>query len=393
MSGRGVTVRTVRTLRLAGLLVPLALVAAAGPSPAAAAVRHCQSLKGRDLVPSRLVKVVDAGTGTRHRYLGCTQPSGDVRTLRASRPGGRLQFLDSRGAFLVVRDPVSRRTDVADVASGRRVKLAGAGGKALVTRAGTAAALVGTRLTGYDYDGTSYSLAAGPVAASSLLHGKADTVSWKAAGVMQTADLDAPAVPCAKLAGHLVRSTPGLRVVSFTFRDEYLVGEIDGYTTITRACLTDGGPVRVLGEADVASDGVQGGSSFTVPAAAGSFVVEDAAASDSQGDYAPETLTLHDLATGRRVQLWGNSDAGGPGHTLGDLVTGPLLSAGGQTAASFAVDNGDTIVVGFSAAGNPSILDRAPGLAIDAKSLRLSGTMLDWTNAGAPHTADLATLG
>jgi hypothetical protein len=385
--------------------VTVTALLALAPALATAASPTCDTLRGRDLVSGAAVKVVDRTSRTsrgtvRHSYLACTLPSGRVRALKASRKGGRLELLDHTGAFLTVRDVGSRRADVVNVLRGTRRRVSPLGvnpvGRVLVGQAGEVAALAKvnatTSLIGFDYDGTSYAIDRGSIPAASLRR-KGSNVTWTQAGTARTTDLSTPKIPCAKLGGQVLLTTDTLRVVDLSFDDEYLVGEIDGRTTRTRACLLAGGPVRVLGNTRFATDGIQGGESFDVFAGAGTYVLERTMSSDSQGDFTPDTVASYNLATDQRVSLWGNSFAEGPNEALGSPYPKFVLSASGQVGAVFQDTSGDgETVIGFTADGRATTLDTAPAADIDEKSLGITGTVIHWKHSGAERTSDLAAL-
>jgi hypothetical protein len=395
----------------AGVIVAACLVAhPVGPASAAgsaSAAKRCDKLQGRNLVKGGLIKVVDRAytrpNGRRgHRYVACARQGGPQRRLVASSAGGRLELLDNRGAMLAVRDVASGSVQLWNLAKGSRRRLLSSNrnpvGAVTVTESGEAAALFrrgrGTTLVGFDYDGTAYTLDTGAISRTSLRHGKQSMIGWTSAGVTRTTDLTEPRVACASLKGKRVLRTDTLNVVSFDYASEYLEGDVNGRSTRVRACVLPDGPVRTLGESISATDGVQGGGSFEVVGGAGTFVLERYATSDSQGDFTPDRLTVHDLRSGRRVSIWGNADAEGPNAHLGaPLPPGPLLTSTGQAGAVFADDAGNTErVVGFDVAGTPHILDAAPSAEIDEKSLAVDGAVVSWTHGGETRTADLTGL-
>lgn len=387
-----------------GVIAALLAVAVLGtvPSAAAAASPACAELEGRDLVPAATIRVVDrtsrpSGGVVHHRYLACTRPRGRVRALEASPGSGRLELLDARGAFLAVRDRSSRRVSVVNVLRGTRRRLAAGAdpvGPVVLGRAGEAAGVVrrggSASLVGFDFDGRAYPLDRGAIPRRSLRRGKGERVVWTRGGTMRSADLSAPQVACDRLGGTTTLQTDTLRVVRFTFDDEFLAGEIDGRTTRVRACLRPAGPVRVLGSSAVASDGVQGGLGFEVLAGAGSLVLERERSSDSQGDVTPDAISVHDLATDEQTTLWGNADADGPNAALGTPLAPVVLSASGQAGAVFEGDTGAETVVGFTAGGRAVTLDAGPAAEIDQQALGLAGSVLRWTRGGQQRTADLA---
>ena len=376
-----------------------AALLAGGLAPGASAATP--SCKGPNLLKGGgLIKVVDRGEGPRaHRYVACAKSDASIaRRLRGTRTGARLEFPDSQGAMLVVRDPASRAVTVWNVAGKDRVRLRRGGrdpvGEVVVADAGEAAALVGTgsraALVGFDYDGTAYTLDRGPI--RSLRAGKTSRISWTKGGKRRTADLSEPAIPCAKLAGKTVHRSADANVVSFTYPSSLLEGELDGLVTRTRGCARPDGRVRVLGEgvADPAG-GVQGGSDYTVADAAGTYVLGVSRTEDSGGDSNPVAYATYELRTGKRVRLWGNADAGGPNQALGDAIGVAVVTATGQAASSFATDASGEQLVAFDAAGRPRVLDAAPTEdEIDESSLAVSGTVLSWLRNDEPRTADLA---
>ena len=379
-----------------------AVLALAVPG-ASAAGQTCDELRGNDLIKARTIVVVaqrsrTAGGSRRRTYIACGLPEGTLRPLKASRPGGQLELLDGEGAFLTVRDVATGRVDVVDVLSGRRRRVLPSGvnpiGRVVVGEAGEVAALVRvtgtTRLVGYDYDGRSYTLGEGAIPAASVRR-KGVKVRWFAGGTPRTADLRAPQIPCAQLGGKEVRRSAVLRVVEFTYRSEYLEGELDGTTTRTRACLAAGGPVRFLGSGSFGS--VEGGSSFGVEGDAGANVIGRSIITSSGAEFSSDQVVRYDLATGRRTPIWGNTDAGGPNVRLGSPLSPFFVTPGGQAGAIFSSEeSSDETVVGFDPDGLPKTLDTAPAANLDERSLAIAGTVLRWTRDGGERTADLQGL-
>lgn len=381
--------------RLLATAAATAAVLACGLAPASPAASP--SCKGRSLVKGGLIKVVDRGRGPRaHRYVACARGDASVaRRLRGTRTGARLEFLDSRGAMLAVRDPGSRAVTVWNVAGKERVRLRSGGrdpvGPVVVAHAGEAAAQfrTGSRtaLVGFDYDGTGYTLDTGAV--RSLRGGKRSRISWMKGGKRRTADLSEPAIPCADLGGKRVLRTDQVNIVSFTYDGEFLQGELDGRITRTRGCALPGGPVRLLG-VDITSTDVEGGAAYRVLASEGTFILEQDSFESSDGE-SQLSYRMRDLGTGKRVDIYGNSAAGGPNEELGEPAGVPVVSSTGQAASAFATDTGGEQIVAFDPAGKPRVLDTAPSEnEIDENSLTLSGTTLSWLHGGQPRTADLA---
>lgn len=264
----------------------------------------------------------------------------------------------------------------------------------VVTEAGEAAAVFrassGTSLAGFDWDGTAYELDRGAIPQKSLRRTKGSGVSWTKSGARRTAELDKPAVSCAKLAGVRVRRTDAVNIVSFNYASEFISGELTGSTQRIRGCALPDGPVRVLGESEFATgSGVQGGSGFSIASTAGTFLLERESSSDSQGDFTPDSISVHDLATDKRVKLWGNADAEGPNTNLGSDVSEAVITSTGQAGLLFAADPEGQQVVGFDPAGKPRVLDTAQAMN-EIESLTVSGTILSWKNKGERRTADLA---
>lgn len=376
-----------------------ALAILVGAPEAVAASPSCTDLKGRDLVKNDSIKLVDSRTkrGGRilHHYAACPQDasSGRQLTLSASRKGGALTVLDSAGAFVVVRDVRGRMVDVWDVVKRKRTRLTDGGqrpsGNVVIDPAGDIAAVFGTALVGFDGGDTRYVLDAGPVAADSLKRNQ-HKVTWRAAGTRKRADLDAPALACAALSGKTVFSTPEVIVSEHSYRANHLFAGLDGTAIRTRACVLPGGPVRVVG---THAYGIvsAGGGSFTTVAGAGHFLLLWEYDETSNSEVETNDYTLYDVVADQRVKLWqGRTEGEGPiPSAIGNEFLGAVVTAGGQVGAAFAIESTAKQIVAFDAAGQPRILDKAADDAIDERSLRLDGTILHWTNAGADRAADL----
>ena len=389
-------------------LVPVLAAGAVtlGSSPAAhAATPSCSSLRGASIVKTGPVRVVDrtyrmSNGRTGHRYVACPRNrefSGGAKqlTLRASRAGGRLQILDARGPVLAVRDVATRAVHVWNVGTRKRRRVQSDGrnpsGRVLVGEAGEAAATFGTRLIGFDYDGTSYRLDAGPIDPASLRHGEGNDISWRRGGATGRANLATPGIPCARMKGKVFANTPELRVVSIRFPSELLEGAIDGTTERFRACTYTGGPVLVLGES-VFSNQAQGGAGVEVLAFDGTRVMVLEQTADSGGDTNPRRISTVEVRGGERIPIWGNTDAGGPNANLGDAV-GYALAPTGHAAIVFTVSGAgpdEEQVVGFTPAGQPQVLDRAPATEIDETATSIDGSRVEWTRGGQRRSAQIS---
>ncbi len=394
--------------RCSGLaFVAVAFAVALAPASASAAAPSCANLQGKDLVPGSLAKVVDRPSRTRagriaHRYYVCaTRFSGRAPTLKASRRGGRLIFLDARGGMAAVRDVSTGRVFVYDLATLRRVRLLVArrnpSGRVLVTGAGEAAALTGTgankRLTGFDFDGTAYELDRGAISATSLRRTGGARVTWRRGGMVRRADLSSPDIPCEKLGGRVETRTPMVRVTYFTYSGEFLIDELSGDVTRTRACLVGAAPsVRTLDESVVSTQGAQGGAQFGVTSIAGSYVLGLNSSTDSEGTVT-QTLLLTELLGGRRSTVTGLLTEGRELlSTALTTDTGTVALIVQETIAGTDVGR----VLARSPGGRLRELDRGPAEEFsdidprtDEVRLTLTGSVLSWMRAGITRTADL----
>ena len=72
-----------------------------------------------------------------------------------------------------------------------------------------------------------------------------------------------------------------------------------------------------------------------------------------------------------------------------DVIANARLNDLGETAVVYA-SGSEYVVVGFSAHGQRTELDRAEGTAIDAASLRLRGSTMSWTHDGEQRSFTLS---
>ena len=308
-----------------------------------------------------------------------------------------MTVLDSAGAFVVVRDVARGTVDVWDVKEQERTRLTDRGrspsGNVVIDEAGDRAAVFGTSLVGFDAGDQRYLLDAGPVAARSLKRDKRAGVSWTSAGTGKRADLATPALPCAAVSGETVFSTPELVVTQTTYSSSYLMGELDGAAVRTRACVLPSGPVRVV-DTRVDGNGTDfvGSATFEIVKGAGHFLLLFTHEEASEGEVLEDDWTLFDAAAGKRVDLWhGERDDSPASPETGDeTYVRAVLTAGGQLGVAFGEKGAAKRLVGYNAAGKPTILESSD--PFDEKSLRLDGTILHWANAGTEHTVDLAAL-
>jgi hypothetical protein len=110
--------------------------------------------------------------------------------------------------------------------------------------------------------------------------------------------------------------------------------------------------------------------------------------------YAYSTsLSVHDLRSGRSYTIAGDcTDI--TGYPCGAQTVAPaaFVTLGGRAVA--VVHDGRTAsVTAFEPTGASRVLDSASGPAIPPESLRLTGNLATWTNAGVARSADLRTPG
>ena len=381
---------------LVGAAMALGALSFAGSAEAA---ERCSSLRGANLLKGNqpAVKVVDRRSGSRHRYLACAIRSGQTRprVLTTTRRGGRLSFLDHEGGVVAVRDVSSKAVTVWNLGAGTRRRLRDGNrnpvGRVVVADSGESAASFGSSgaatLIGFDHQGRRSVLDRNVVASSLRRSGLA--ISWRSNYRRGAARLSELPTPCSALTGRVVRRTAELLITSFTFRSEFLRGELNGRTTRLRACVLPGGQARVLGE-NTTGPGA-GSSTLEIRALAGTFVLLFSASSSSGAEVEPEQYWVYDVAADKVALIWGNQDQGGPNTSLGspDRL---LLTAAGQVGGLFTTSSGAVQVVGFNAAGRATALDTGTAAEIPAASLTLDNTVLRWTRGGQPRSADLAAL-
>lgn len=401
----------VLTARRLALAFPAAVALGLASVPAQAATTpSCSKLKGKNLVPGALAKVVDRptrrGARTVHRYFLCRKPvaqAGRAKELKAAKAGGALTFLDGNGGYAVVRDVATKRVDVYDLRTRKRRRLTVGGanpaGKVLVGQAGEAAALVRAQVVGLDFDGRSAVLDDGPVAATSFRRTK-DVVRWASAGKSKHATLSRPAVPCARQGGKVVTQRNGVRVTSFTYSGEFLVGELSGIVTRTRACLLEGDPIAtVLDESAFSTEGTPGGALFRVEGIAAPYLAGFASSEDSESNVY-ETVTLTDLRTGKTTAAFKSGD-GFTGQYVGSAV---VVTPAGTVALATTQEEPDgpsspaaVRIIARPLGKSIRELDKGPAAEFGMTTekgprvaLTLTGTTLGWMRGGQAKTADLA---
>ncbi len=110
--------------------------------------------------------------------------------------------------------------------------------------------------------------------------------------------------------------------------------------------------------------------------------------------YAYSTsLSVHDLRSGRAYRIASDCTEI-TGYPCGSQTVAPaaFVTLGGR-AVAVVYDGATASVTAFAPSGAARVLDSAPGTAIPPASLRLTGNLAAWTNAGVPHSADIRTPG
>lgn len=111
--------------------------------------------------------------------------------------------------------------------------------------------------------------------------------------------------------------------------------------------------------------------------------------------YAYSTsLSVHDLRSGRAYTIAGDcTDIGGYPCGAQTVAPAAFVTLGGR-AVAVVYGAGTASVMAFAPSGASRVLDSAPGTEpIPPASLRLTGNLAAWTNAGVAHSADLRTPG
>jgi hypothetical protein len=117
--------------------------------------------------------------------------------------------------------------------------------------------------------------------------------------------------------------------------------------------------------------------------------------------YAYSTsLTVHDLRSGRAYTIASEcTDITGYACGAQTVASAAFVTLGGR-AVALVHDGRTASVTAFEPSGASRVLDSAsrgpdsaPGAAIPPESLRLTGNLATWTNAGVARSADLRTPG
>ncbi len=385
-------------LRLA-LTTPAVLALGLASAPAQAATAPaCTKLKGKNLVPGALAKVVDVptrrGGRTAHHYFLCPKPlsqAGRAKELKATKVGGALRFLDGNGGYAAVRDVAAKRVFVYDLLTRKRRRLApNPTGRVLVGEAGEAATLLGRRLVGFDFDGRSVVIDKGPVGS---IRRKKDDVFWTSAGAAKRTAFSRTKVPCARQGGEVVAQRGGVRVTSFSYSGQYLVGQLNGIATRTRACLLEGDPTAaVLDESSFSTGGAVGGDRFFLQDIAAPYVVGLNSSEDSESNVF-QTVKLSDVRTGKATPVFQSGEKLRTASPIFVTAAGTVAMATSTLNEDF--NAGTFQIFARRIDGSVRQLDAGPatefaGPNSESVALKLTGTTLSWTRNGQAKSADLA---
>ena len=106
------------------------------------------------------------------------------------------------------------------------------------------------------------------------------------------------------------------------------------------------------------------------------------------------SLSVHDLRSGRAYTIASDcTDISGYPCGAQTVAPAAFVTLGGRAVAVVS-SAGTATVMAFQPGGTSRVLDSAPGTElIPPASLRLTGNLAAWTNAGVAHSADLRTPG
>jgi hypothetical protein len=199
-----------------------------------------------------------------------------------------------------------------------------------------------------------------------------------AAAVAAPAGAGAATSKCQRLTGRDLAPAASVKLV------EHRNGD-DGKDLV--GCVLPRGPLRTIASS---ADFYTTVESYSIEQIAGRVVLVE---SSSSSQYAfSRSLTVHHLRTGRvyRVatdcSMIGGDDCASAGSASAPAA---FVTAKGR-AVAFVLRGGVSTVTAFNTLGTPRTLDSAAPGAIAADSLRLTGDLASWTNAGIARSASIA---
>jgi hypothetical protein len=213
------------------------------------------------------------------------------------------------------------------------------------------------------------SLAAGGAACAALV--VAGLFAGVAAGASQT---------CAQLRGRRLRSGSGVKVVQRGNRSK----------ATAYVCVPPRGRVWSGGAASSTTD--DGDFSIQVVGTAGKWVaIRFASSVGAAGDEADKAINA---SSGKSYRFWQESEGlGGEIGEVGHVVERIELDGSGQVALAVAEQHeGKTVAMQILAVdpnGSRRVLDSAPAAQLQASSLQLNGSSVQWVDAGTRRSATL----
>jgi hypothetical protein len=204
-----------------------------------------------------------------------------------------------------------------------------------------------------------------------------------------------------------VVSTSSLRVVRRHFRRIYKKGGTQIVGNDYFACAGRQGRAHRI--ASVGSEYLYPGTTHTSPVdssaafirqTAGPFLILSTQVANLTGDFAEKTGQVVNAATGHRYTFFHGLTSPGPARSATGSPVAIRLNARGQLAGIFGNSGsgefqyssppvGQSVVVAFNAHGVRTVLDQAPRSQLPGASLRLTGSVVSWTHAGAPRSATI----